>query len=59
MAERANQGFLTRKFTNADADALKNLICAIWDQISRIEMADILVADIIATEAVIAPPGRP
>jgi len=53
------RAYLTRKFTNADADALKNLICAIWDQISRIEMADILVADIIATEAVIAPPGRP
>lgn len=51
--------YLRRKFTNADADELKNLICAILDQASLIEVADRLVADIIASESVIAPPVLP
>lgn len=53
------KAYLTRKFTGADTDALKNLICAICDQTSLIEIADKLVADIIATEGVITPPSRP
>lgn len=48
--------YLTRKFKGTDADELKSLICAICDQISLIENADELVADLIATEDVITPP---
>lgn len=58
LRERS-KAYLTRKFTTADADALKNLICAICDQIYFIEIADKLVMDILATESVIPPPTRP
>lgn len=53
------KAYLTRKFTDADIEALKNLICAICDQISLIEMADKIVADILASEGVIPPLTRP
>lgn len=58
LRERS-KAYLTRKFTRADTDELKNLICAIGNQTSLIEIADKLVADIIATEGVIPPPSRP
>jgi len=58
LRERS-KAYLTRKFTGADTDALKNLICAISDQISLIEMADKLVAAILTSEGVIPPPTRP
>ena len=53
------KAYLTRKFKLADANELKNLIGAISDQGALIATADQLVADIIASESVIAPPVRP
>lgn len=58
LRERS-KAYLARKFTCADMDELKNLISAIGNQTSLIEIADKLVADIIATESVITPPSRP
>lgn len=53
------KAYLTRKFSSTDADELKNLICAICNQNSLIETADRIVADIIATQNVVLPFGRP
>ena len=52
------KAYLTRTFTNTDADYLKILICTICDQTSLIEDADKIVADIIASERVVTPPSR-
>jgi len=51
--------YLTRKFTPADAEELKKLICAICDQISLISAADTLVKDLIISENLITPPTQP
>lgn len=48
--------YLTRKFTPKDGQELKNLICAICDQISLISDADELVKEIIVSESVITTP---
>lgn len=48
--------YLARKFIRNDADELKKLICAIYDQTLLIESADKIVMEIISTENVIVPP---
>lgn len=50
--------YFTRKFSPTDAAELKNLICAICDQNSLIEIADKIVADVIATQNLVLPFGR-
>lgn len=51
--------YLTRKFTPFDANELKNLICAICDQLSIIAAVDKFVKDMIVSENIILPPVRP
>jgi hypothetical protein len=52
------KAYLARKFTADDADDLKNLICSICNQNTLIEIADKIVADIIATQNVVLPFSR-
>ncbi len=47
--------YLRRSFTNVDAEALKQLICRICEQVSLIEVADVLVSSIITSEKLIEP----